>query len=374
MPAMAAPTGVLQRRLDGGAAVAASFALRRPRLALPEVAQVAQQERPTRVVWDFPHHGDPTRRCGRWETYVHAKGAAWHARHHRHDCHRFACPDCRTEFAPDGQELQSRGWEQRAALEIKDRLAYAVESKVERGRVIHVVVSPPQDAAVDAIQILETYRKLKAHGLKTYKRANMRGGCLVFHHARVPSKWNARTRCVDGPHFHALGFGWIVRTREIHESTGWVVRNLGVRRNVFRSALYILSHCSRPRSAVVADPQGGGYPARSRGTERTISRGTAPSDEDDDRYLALAVTWWGTVSYNKLSCRVNPAEGAGRYCGLCKANVPLGDWFEAHYFGDEPLRPPDADGDCFVVLPGTGWRRLEARFWDRGMREEWGNI
>jgi len=44
------------------------------------------------------------------------------------------------------------------------------------------------------------------------------------------------------PHFHLIGYGWIENVGQVHEDTGYVVKNLGVRDSVFMTALYQLSH------------------------------------------------------------------------------------------------------------------------------------
>lgn len=236
------------------------------------------------------------------------------------DCGTFECPDCRTEFGPDGKITRARGWEHREAVAISRRVTRARVERYEHGRPIHVVVSPPQDMARELAQGLRGYRRLRTKAVREARRAGFRGGALVYHHLRVGDRWDNKRegKCVEGPHFHGIGYGWLRGTDEALERNGWVVWNLGTRKNddPYSTALYVLSHATRPRKA--------GYPARERST------GT---------YLATAATWFGTLSYNAMPRRADDEEEPHRFCPLCDKNVPLGQWLGVEYREDDP---PDA--------------------------------
>ena len=138
------------------------------------------------------------------------------------------------------------------------------------GKPIHVVVSVPQK---EAHLIHDDYKKLRRKVYRIAERAGVKGGCAIFHpyaneemHEETPKKilidqstgdfdpdsikayyakmdqtiqfWHVR------PHFHLICYGWIDEdaVKDIHEKTGWVVRNLGVRDSVRNTAHYQLSH------------------------------------------------------------------------------------------------------------------------------------
>jgi len=44
------------------------------------------------------------------------------------------------------------------------------------------------------------------------------------------------------PHFHCIGFGWVTDTGLVSKKTGWLIRNLGVRKSVHSTIYYQLSH------------------------------------------------------------------------------------------------------------------------------------
>ncbi len=44
------------------------------------------------------------------------------------------------------------------------------------------------------------------------------------------------------PHFHILGFGWVINTKKISDSDGWVIKNKGLRDSLHSTIYYQLSH------------------------------------------------------------------------------------------------------------------------------------
>jgi len=91
-------------------------------------------------------------------------------------------------------------------------------------------------------------------------------------------------------HFHGLGFGWIVGSDVEFKRSGWVVRNLGVRKSVFWTMQYILSH-----AGVFSDPSLG------------------------DRFMKKrkfhVVTWFGGLAYSRL--RVPKVGSFAERCPYC---------------------------------------------------------
>lgn len=137
------------------------------------------------------------------------------------------------------------------------RLQHELEDMLKnyrRKKVIHVVISPPKMFPIS----LEIFHETKKRVYDIAREVNLKGGCCVFHPYRFHcSECNSpiddyKEKCskcgssdlewVWSPHFHILGFGWIVHVKEVFESSGWVVKNLGVRKSVFWTAQYILSH------------------------------------------------------------------------------------------------------------------------------------
>ena len=154
---------------------------------------------------------------------------------------------------------------------------------------------------------------------------------MVFHPVRLDSRrWGGGGCPHSGPHFHVVGDGWLERAEVArgHARDGWVVKGLGVRRSVRETALYLLSHAGR------ADPPLTGNPALEQPTG-----GRSPFE---------VVTWFGSLSYNRL--RVGRTPEPGVFCGVCRELVPVREWFELTWCGSGP--PPEEPG---VVEPAA-WR------------------
>lgn len=81
------------------------------------------------------------------------------------------------------------------------------------------------------------------------------------------------------PHFHVLGYGWVKNTAQIYARTGWVIKNLGVRKTVGGTALYQLSHAGVKKST-------------------------------------HTITWFGQLSYNRLKIPKMPKPEKPA-CPLC---------------------------------------------------------
>lgn len=179
--------------------------------------------------------------------------------HRKHDlkvircsCNRADCPIC------------FEGWVTLEAHRTVERFEAADKQLGARASfkfIKHVVVSPPQ-GAYDAVG---GFRKLRARAYRIARRAGLKGGQAIFH----PFRWGADA-WYWSPHFHMLGHGWIDETSELFESTGWVVKNLGLRSSLYQTVRYELSHAGLE-----------GIQPYAKSRVRTI-------------------TWWGQVSYAKL--------------------------------------------------------------------------
>lgn len=290
---------------------------------------------PQRYEWELPHHGDALDQCGTFATWAHHAGnGVGHGQRRFYNCGRFECSVCRSKFDEAGNIERAGGWEDTESWAMLERIEYAYDHGYERGRPIHVIFSPEQFLARLWMKTDVGYDRLKKLAYSSMRDVGFRGGVLVFHHQRIPSRWNRRTKCSDGPHFHAIGYGWIDgdAVARLHDQEGHVVVNKGVRDDVRRTALYLLSHASRPRVCSLK----GRY-------------------QEFDR---LAVTWFGSLSYNKMEV-VDDVDAGERaiWCGICDKDVPRDDWFEIDLPFGEP--PPATDAffvdleKCRRVLPET---------------------
>jgi len=105
--------------------------------------------------------------------------------------------------------------------------------KSAENKVIHVIVSVPKSYYDKGLK----YLRHRCYGL--LKRAGVYGGSVIYHpfrYNKVENNW------FYSPHFHILGFGWVRGTKGIYDKTGWIIKNIGVRKSVFNTAMYQLSH------------------------------------------------------------------------------------------------------------------------------------
>ena len=181
------------------------------------------------VDWNLPGHGVAYSDCGSWRargcmhvedhpnrTLDGLEGPQIMVEWYKRSCFRSECPVCYESWA--GREA--------------GKIAYRLSFK-RKGEIIHVVVSP-SDSDISSMP----YDKLRAKCYRIAKRHGFRGGSCIFHPFREDDKGLWRF----SPHFHLIGYGWIVETREGYHDHGWVVKNLGTRESVVSTALYQLSH------------------------------------------------------------------------------------------------------------------------------------
>ena len=99
---------------------------------------------------------------------------------------------------------------------------------------IHVIVSPPKWLWN------VTWTELKKSFRKMVKRAGIVGGVSMFHAFRLKDNtW------FYSPHFHMIGYGWVINTKKISSEDGWVIKNKGIRKSsteVYSTVAYLLSH------------------------------------------------------------------------------------------------------------------------------------
>ena len=256
------------------------------------------------LTWMLPGHGEPRIGCG--ETVYQAHRCKpldkyeWHWKRGIRSCHRPACPVCYER------------WAAREASRASERLFRYGDMHGER--VVHWMASPPPG---DAIRSKQAYRRLRAEAYRELRKHGFDGGLLIYHNLRVPGRWNERTKCADGPHFHALGFGW---HKGDYKPGGWIVKNLRVRKSVPGTILYQLSHCSLGYGVTEIDrdsSENEWYPASSQSNEHA-------------RLAVQTVTWFGTMSYSKFSMKLMPGMVD---CPVCGELTLISSWTEVYWLG-----------------------------------------
>jgi len=120
-------------------------------------------------------------------------------------------------------------------IEVFKHLQFARSPNLQRKYLnpIHVIVSPSwNDKFI-------SFDKLKNKTRKLINQAGIEGGLMIFHpfgFDKMKNEWVIR------PHFHILGFGWVVNTKKISDSDGWVIKNKGLRDSLHSTIYYQLSH------------------------------------------------------------------------------------------------------------------------------------
>lgn len=210
---------------------------------------------------------------------VNMEGKGYFERHIR-SCHDPLCPIC---------------WEKWASRETK-KAKKRLDVFSLRGRSlkpIHVTISVPREDYNKSLLVLRSkcYKALKA--------VHFLGGMVIFH----PRRENDFGEWYFSPHFHALGYGWLTDVRKNYIASGWVVKNIGIRKTVEGTIWYQLSHAGIP----------------------------------EKRH---AVTWIGALSYNKL--KISKDQEEKHVCPVC--GDPLRHVF---WVGQGEDLSPDVDGFVF---------------------------
>ena len=279
------------------------------------------------LIFKLPGSGDNLDSCGRYQWIGHLSDKEIHGKRIKSSCHRRECPIC----YPD--------WVKRESLAAFDRLSHYSENTGRK--IVHYVVSPPQSKLYNSISL---YKSLRQEAYQISKLRGIKGGVMIFHERAErydDEKKYTLSHCSNGPHFHILGDGWLSNVKEFFLGDGWVVKNLRIRSkgSEIKTLFYILEH-----SAI-------GYPAISHSTD---------SDIADPKPRINAVTWFGTMSYNKL--KIEKYTGSNTiYCPICKEEIEKSEWYNLTWCS--PDDPPDedhfltqADGKTFILTSSvTGW-------------------
>ena len=166
---------------------------------------------------------------------------------------------------------------------------------------IHVIISVPVSLyGVDA-------KDLRRMAYKHLKRVGCYAGLLVFHPSRRKISKNGYS-----PHFHSLGYGWIHggKVADLYKSEGWIIKNLGIRKDIGRVVNYLASHA---------------------GVKQGFN----------------SISWYGELGYNKL--KVEKEDKKISVCAYCGESL-----FKLESYGDQ-FPPYDGltDWDNMEIIPSS---------------------
>lgn len=212
-----------------------------------------------------------------------------------------------------------------------------------------VVVSYDKETRVDSDNSLadkfrETYSLLRFVG------AN--GGLVIYHHERIPSKYNSRDDKEEGPHFHCLVDGQLdpEKTLDVFEQTRTVIRGMGKPRCLTAHLEYVLSHLGVPRERVPGSLETLDHYLYGEHPGTVVDLNPAPDGIMQCRLHTIR--WFGTW------CRLKKPHEDGRFCAICGHSIPLGEWGRPIWLNLD--RPPpddpwvDGDGKDWVIQNGYG--------------------
>ena len=277
----------------------------------------------SRLIFKMVGTGESKEYCGMFVTegcanYNEHPNEMAYGQRRRLACKRAECPVCWDS------------WLIREASRVTERIEKFRMLSERNGfrscKPIHVIVSPPK------WKWNVTWTELKKEFRKMVKRAGIVGGVSMFHAMRLKDKtWKYM------PHFHVIGYGWVINTKKISSKDGWVIKNKGIRKSsteVYSTVAYLLSHTS-------------------------IAKGVH------------SVTWFGDVSYRSkyaLELKRDVVESDSDKCPYCSQYLVL---FEIRGLD----RPPDKEWfglfERYQARPvETIQEMLERKFWLKNRLEE----
>jgi len=249
--------------------------------------------------WHLPATKDSRDDCGKWLTKgcldvpAHAKtehkGKVF-IKTFQKSCYRADCEVCFKKWMARESNKAAR------RIEKYEKLSHQPAK--------HIVVSVPSWFYYYGV------KELRKEAYRILKQVNCIGGTLIFH----PFRYHKDSKSwYYSPHFHVIGFGWIVKAEELYRKGGWIVKNKGVRDSIFATFYYQLSHAG-------------------------VKKGFH------------TLTWFGDLSYSKLKVEKEPDSSL---CPLCSAKLRL--VFHYGLFGGIP--PPETEIEAFV--DPEGWHIVE---------------
>ncbi len=198
------------------------------------------------TIFTLPGQGEQTNaNCGAWRSAVSCPDFG-NGDHDRfvipYSCHNPDCPIC------------NESWASRQADKTNERFMHAYNlylgAGYHLGMVKHFTFSPPPGLAAALIRSVEGYRDLKKKCYELLKYVGCIGGAVVFHPFRQndPREPNfdpdlpAYVWYVS-PHFHVVGYGFLLKSDNFFRETGWVYKQHERRETLRGTVKYLLSHC-----------------------------------------------------------------------------------------------------------------------------------
>jgi len=260
------------------------------------------------IKWKLPGVENPKETCGKWKY----KGCLNHLKHPSHkalirkfwiSCFRSCCSRCWLEK-----------WLARESNRATRRIENFIQVKVKYGfrepKPIHVIVSPSWNDKFIRFDIL------KKRCRKLMEKAGIVGGLMIYH----PFSFNKdKGEWIVRPHFHVVGFGWVVDTKKISDEHGWVIKNKGIRDNLHSTIYYQLSHA---------------------GVSEELH----------------SITWFGDLGYRAKyasEIKVEDGEIELKLCQFCSGLLQ-----EVEYVGMD--RPPPPDIEFEALLNPNDWKYVES--------------
>jgi len=165
--------------------------------------------------------------CGEWKTkgclnIEEHKNKQVFIKRYQRSCYRADCRIC------------WRKWLARLANKAASRMT--IFQAYENYRAKHIVVSVP---SWDHHKSLKYLRKMV---YKLLKIVGCFGGTVIFHAYRSYLDEFDRKQWYFSPHFHIVGFGWIAGTQKTFHKYGYIIKNIGIRKSIFSTLYYQLSH------------------------------------------------------------------------------------------------------------------------------------
>jgi len=250
--------------------------------------------------------------CGLWKNngcanvWGHPENKMF-VRRSKRSCFRASCEVCWLEkwLARESHRATQRI---ENYIEVFKHLQFARHPKFQRKylKPIHVIISPSWNDKFMRFDLL------KAKARKLMDQAGIEGGLMIYHPFALDKESG---QWVTRPHFHIVGFGWVVDTKKIQDSDGWVIKNKGLRDSLHSTIYYQLSHAG----------------------------------VSDDVH---SITWFGSLGYRaKYSDRFKvDEEDESSFCDFCGCML-----VEFAYVGLD--RPPDYE---FVgLVDSKDWKPLE---------------
>jgi hypothetical protein len=214
----------------------------------------------------------------------------------KNHCDRAGCMTCSGE------------WARREATRCADRLHNGATAYYRHhhklGFARHWAISPPQEWAKQLIKEkgMDGIFQIRRKATELAKRAGVFGGVVVAHPWRQDKQ---NKTWYLSPHIHIVGYGVMMHSDEFFKmSGGWIYNYKGVRKSIFKTISYLLSHAG-------------------------IS---------SDRHT---LTYFGGFAYNKLKKNIKTIKKESAKCLTCGKNlIAYGLDEKGNIDYSNPYKPP----------------------------------